>query len=447
MRRHTLDMTAGEPVRLLLGFGVPLVVTNVLQQLYNVADSAVIGQLLGTQAFASVGAAGWLYWFGLSLLIGLTQGFSVLFSQRFGADDWQGMRRALVSSVYVLAGITVLLSMVGVLLSRWVLVLINTPTNIVDGAVEYLHYLFAGLLITACYNLLAGALRAVGDSRTPLVAMLIASVINVGLNLLFVMVFGMGIPGVAVATLIAQAFASIYCVIVLRRIEVTRIPRKEWRLDKPTAAQLTGLGAPLAIRYCIMGIGTLIVQTVINSFGYFVVTGLVAAQKFTGFMEEIAAGLDGAVSAFVGQNVGAKRSDRVRKGVRVALCFAVIAAVLLAGLSLLFGEGMLRLFITDGEQIALILQYGTAYLEVIAFSLILLYVMRIFRAALEGMGDTITPMLSELAGLAVQILTIFTLPLAFGVRGAFFAEPVSWLIVSVVLVGIYLIRVRQPKLS
>lgn len=444
--RHTMDMTKQKTGRLLLSFAAPMIATNALQQLYNVADGAVVGQLLGTESFASVGSAGWVYWLALSVLVGFTQGFSVLLAQRFGAEDLRGMRRALFSAACLMAVFSVLLSLAGFFLSRSLLKALGTPGNIMDGAVLYLQYLFAGMLVTGAYNLLAASLRALGNGRAPLAAVVIASVLNIGLNILFVSVFSMGITGVAIATLISQVFACAFCAFALWRIEAARMRREDMAIDGQTMKRLLGLGWPLALRNGVIGLGGLAVQYVINGFGYVFVAGITAARKFTDFSAQIGEGLEGAVATFTGQNLGAGKMDRVRKGIRVGMLMALVSAAVLFVVLLLLGRPMLRLFLTDGPGVEAALDYGAKYLTVMSGALALQFAMQVFKAALEGIGDTVTPLLSGMLEALVRVLALLLLPFAIGVSGVYMAEPIGWGCAALLLFATLGLRVRKPKM-
>lgn len=439
----SLDMTRGDPRSHILAFALPMIATSTLQQLYNVVDSAVVGQLLGTEAFASVGAAGWLYWFGLNILIGLTQGFSIVMAQRHGASDTKGIHSALTASACLVLGATALLTLAGVLSARPVLLLLNTPVNVIDGAVVYLRYLFSGLLVTGMYNLTAAALRAFGDSKTPLIAMVIASLMNLGMNLLFIKAFALGIMGVAIATLLAQVLALCYCLLIIRHRGLLHRDGGPWRTDRHTLKRLCLLGGPLAVRNGVLSIAGLAVQYVINGFGYLFMTGMTAARKLTDITEQVGVGLNGAIALYVGQNVGAGQPARVREGMRTAVRIALVCAAL-AGAALIFlGKPLLRLFITDGDYAADAVAYGQAYLRVIGLTLILRYGMQILRAAMEGIGDTLTPMLTSAIELGVRVLVAFFLSMLVGAMGIYVAEPAGWLVAGIVLVLTYCIHMTR----
>ena len=236
------DMTKGSPLKLILGFALPLMFGNIFQQLYSMVDTIVVGRVVGVEALASVGAASWLDWLVLGIVMGMTQGFGILMAQRFGAEDREGLRRSITMSVYLSVIMAVVFTIVSLLITRPLLELLQTPDNTIDGAERYIRIIFSGIAIIVTYNMLSNVLRALGDSRTPLYAMITASLVNIGLDILFVAVFNMGIAGVAIATLIAQVCACVYCFIGIRKISFLRLAKEDWRLDKGVIRRLLALG-------------------------------------------------------------------------------------------------------------------------------------------------------------------------------------------------------------
>ena len=238
------DMTTGNPTKLIVGFAIPMIFGNLFQQLYSMVDSIVVGRGVGVEALASVGAASYLDWLVLGILMGITQGFSILISQRFGAGDAMGLRKALTMAVLSALGLMVVMSVIAQLLTRPLLELLRTPENTIDGACLYIRIIFAGIPIIVAYNLLSAILRALGNSRTPLIAMIIAALINVALDLLFVMQLGWGIAGVAIATVIAQVCSCLVCLKALLGIDLIRPEKQDWKPDFKVIGDLFGLAYP-----------------------------------------------------------------------------------------------------------------------------------------------------------------------------------------------------------
>lgn len=278
MSRET-NMTVGRPTKLILGLAVPLILTNVGQQLYTVADASIVGRGVGVEALAALGATDWLYWLVLWTVQAMTQGFSVLVSQTFGSNDKKGLRKAITMSVLLCAAVGILLTVVFVSSAGWLLHLLDTPENIYDGAHIYLTMMYAGTLITMAYNMAAAILRALGDGKSPLIAMFTAGCLNIVLDLLFVIRFGWGIPGAAAATLLAQLFAFAYCVIALRKIPAASVEKPDWQPDSSVIRRLCHLGLPLALQHFVIVISGIIMQAVINTCGFGVPRGFYRDQQ------------------------------------------------------------------------------------------------------------------------------------------------------------------------
>ena len=261
------NMTQGAPARLIFTFAIPLMLGNVCQQLYTVVDTAIVGQALGVNALAALGAADWLNWLVLGVIQGFAQGFSIYMAQRFGADAEEGLNRSIGATISIAAAISVVLLVLSQVTMDPILRAMNTPEEVIGGAFTYLRIMFAGIPIIMAYNVLASILRALGDSRTPLYAMLIASVINIVLDLVFVMVFHWGIAGAVVATVIAQLFAGLYCLRAVLRVHIIKLKKEYFLPDPVMARRLLGLGLPVAAQNMIIAVGGMVVQSVVNRYG------------------------------------------------------------------------------------------------------------------------------------------------------------------------------------
>ena len=438
------DMTKGKPSRLILAFALPMMLGNICQQLYTVVDGAFVGRFAGIDALAAVGAADWLCWLFLGVVMGYTQGFSVLISQRFGARDEAGLRRAAALS----AGLTALIAVAVIALSQSLMVpilrLLGTPEDIFSQAVLYLRIIMCGVPIYAAYNAQAAMLRAVGDSKSPLIAMLIASGVNIGLDGLFVIVFRWGVAGAAAATLIAQASACLYCLAVVRRMPMLRFGREDMKWDGPLARRLIVLGSPTAVQNVIIGLGGMAVQRVINSYGSVFIAGFTATNKLYGLMEMAAVSYGAAIAAYAGQNYGAGQKERLKNGVRSGAVMALITSFAIAAALFLAGRPVLSLFVDpDAALREEVLAVALRYLHFMLAGLFILYLLYVYRSALQGMGDTLTPMLSGGAEMVMRLSVAMLLPLLLGQDGIFFAEPAAWLGAEVLLMATYYYRIRR----
>lgn len=437
-------MTQGSPLRLIITFALPLMAGNVFQQLYTVVDTAVVGQVVGVGALASLGAADWLNWMVLGIIQGLTQGFSILMAQNFGAEDHRGLSRSIGTSVTLCVISAAVLLLGSQLAAEPVLRLLNTPADIMDGALLYLRIVFGGIPVIMAYNLLASILRALGDSKTPLYAMIVAALINVVLDLLFVMGFHWGIAGAAAATVIAQFFSSVYCFRNVRRITIIRLEKGDLKPTRELTGILMKLASPIALQNAIISVGGMVVQAVINRYGMLFIAGFTATNKLYGILEIAVTSYGYAVTSYVGQNLGGGLVGRIKQGMRAATLVALGTSAVIAGAMLLFGNFFLRLFISGTpEEIDTSMQIAYHYLAIMSVCLPILYMLHIYRSALMGLGDTVVPMLSGFAEMAVRIAVALFLPMLMGQEGIFFAEVGAWTAAAILLVAAYFVRIHR----
>lgn len=420
-------MTRGNPTRLLIRLAVPLILANLGQQLYGIVDAIIVGQGVGVDAFAALGACDWLVWLVLWSVQGLTQGFSALISQAFGAADMGKTRRVIGSCVRLCLIIGLTVTVASMLAARPLLRLLNTPERILPDATLYLRMIYGGTLIVIGYNMAAATLRAIGDGRTALVAMLVAGFANIGLDLLFVMGLGWGIAGAASATLLAQLLALGYCLIIVFRSPLLKLSKADLEWDRPIAAELCRLGLPLAFSSAIVDIGGIFAQSVVNAYGYVFVAGCTAANKLHGALDCSAVALGFASSTFIGQNYGAGRMDRVRTGIRRALVIALALGGAITAAMLLFGRQVVGLFLSaDAESAAEALETAHQYVIVMSAMLTGAYLMNLYRYSLQGLGNSTAPMLSGFFELGARVFVALVFPCFMGRNGLFFMDGAAW---------------------
>lgn len=443
---QTKDMTSGKPAGLIFFFALPLMLGNIFQQLYIVVDTAVVGQVAGVEALAALGAAEWLNWLVGGIVTGFTQGFSILIAQRFGAGDAEGLRRSAGLSLTMTGGITVLTTIVALLTIRPILQLMNTPANIIGDAVRYLRVIISCLAISAVYNVFACILRAVGNSKTPLVAMLAAALVNVALDFLFVMGMGMGVAGAALGTVLAQAVAAGICFLAIRQIPQLKFSREDFIPSGGMPRQLFMLGLPVAFQNTIISIGGLVVQYMVNGFGFLYVAGFTATNKLYGLLEVAASSYGFAIATYAGQNLGAAQIGRIRRGIRASVVMALGTALLIAAGVLVFGRALLSLFVSGTpEEVTAVLDIAYHYLAIMAAALPILYLLYVYRSALQGMGNTLIPMLSGAAELFFRVSVVLTLPLLIDDEGLFYAEPAAWIGATLLLSISYYVCIRKEE--
>jgi len=446
MASRIKNMTEGRPVSLILTFALPLMVGNVFQQLYTVVDTMVVGKVLGVNALAALGAADWMNWMMLGIVQGLTQGFGILMAQKFGAGMQEDLRKVVGNSVILSLFSALILLLAGQLLARPVLGLLQTPAQIMDNALLYLRIMYLGIPIVMAYNLLACILRSLGDSKTPLHAMVAAAIVNIVLDLVFVLGFGLGIGGAAAATLIAQLISGFYCFYHIRKIEMLTLTSADFRLQKGLPGRLFLLGFPMAFQNAIISIGGMIVQFVVNGYGVLFIAGFTATNKLYGILEVAATSYGYAMVTYVGQNLGAGRTDRIHKGMRASIFISLVTSVVIALFMLLAGKAILGCFISGTpEEFDLTLQIAYFYLTIMSLCLPILYILHVTRSAIQGMGNTVLPMVSGIAEFIMRTATAIFLPRLIGETGIFYAEIMAWFGADLILVGSYFVVVRKME--
>lgn len=426
MKRVT-NMTEGKPGKLILLFAIPLIFTNIGQQLYMIVDASIVGRGVGVKALAAVGSTDWSYWLILWTITGLTQGFGVFVSRYFGERNYNKMNRAITMSTILCAVIGIVLTGIGVLGAKPLLLLLETPADILDGAVIYLTAMAAGTMIVMAYNMAASILRALGDGRSPLIAMLIAGLLNIGLDLLFVLVFHWGILGAAIATVSAQLLSFLYCLVKIRRIEYVNITKEDWKADCRMIKELLVFGLPLAFQYIVIAVSGMVMQSTINAQGSIFVAGYTASNKLYGLLESTAISLGFSFSTFFAQNYGAGKIARVREGVRTGLKISAVLAVGITGVMLLIGKYLLQAFIDAGEQEGpAALEIGMHYLIIMSVFLIVLYIIHVYRNALQAAGISIWSMVSGFVECLVRIIVAKMIVWWAGSNILFYIEPMAW---------------------
>lgn len=434
----TNNLTEGRPWRLLLLFSLPLMAGNIFQQLYTIVDTAVVGKVLGVEALAALGAVEWLNWLALGAIQGFTQGFAILMAQKFGSGEYKRLRQVVANSVFLATLCAVILTVLTQGAADAVLTLLHTPKEIKPISLAYLRILFGGIPVVMAYNLAASILRSLGNGRTPLVAMVLAALINIGLDLLFVPVFGWGVQGAAIATVLAQFFSAVYCFWHIRRIDVLRSEGESRRPERALCVRLMLLGAPMAFQNAVISVGGMIVQTVVNGFGVVFIAGFTATNKLYGLLETAATSYGYAMVTYAGQNMGAGKGERVARGMRAAIVISMITSCVITALMLIFGRLILGCFITaDGGTGEAALAVAFHYLSIMALCLPVLYLLHVVRSCIQGLGNTVLPMLSGVAEFVMRTGAALILPALFGESGIFYAEVLAWLGADMILIPSY----------
>jgi len=446
MARTTVkDMTIGSPMKLVLGFALPLLFGFLFQQLYSFVDTAIVGKALGAQMLAAVGCTGSLNFLIIGFCSGLCSGFAIPIAQAFGAKEEEELRRYLAHAIYLCAAVSVVLGVGTSLLCPAMLRLMNTDEAIFDAAVSYIQLIFAAIPVTVLYNMAGGVLRSLGDSKTPVVFLAIASLVNIVLDLLFILVFHMGVRGAAVATVISQLVSGVGCVVVMmKRFPMLRLSRDERRFRPRYAMHLMSVGIPMGLQFSITAIGSVIAQWSVNGISVAAVSAMTAGGKISMFFTCAFDALATTMATYAGQNMGAKKPRRILQGLNAASIIGIIYCVIAYIIIWLFGKNLLGLFV-DGQTDPEVISMAYQFLMINgAFYIPLLFV-NIVRLSIQGMGYTQIAMFAGVAEMAARTLVaVLVVPIA-GFTGACFANPTAWLFADLFLIPCFARIMRKMK--
>lgn len=420
------NMTEGSPLLLIINFAVPLLVGNILQQTYNLIDAAIVGRILGADALASVGASGSVQFLVLGFCMGIACGFGVPIAKSFGAGDIDEMRGHIFHAIFMSSIFAVILTVSCALLCPQILRLLSTPEDVYDGAYQYLLVLFLGIPFTLLYNLMSSILRSVGDSRTPFLFLAFSTVLNIGLDLLCIVVFGWGCAGAAIATIVSQAVSGILCTIyILTKVEMLKLTRRDCHVTGQGIKIMMIMGVPMGLQYSITAIGSMVMQSANNSLGSIYVSGFTAGMRIKQFamcpFDAIATG----VSVFCSQNLGAGKYKRIRQGLLQGIGTGVIYG-LAAGVILIFaGRGLCHLFVS-GDEIQ-VLDAAGKYLRCLGFFFWSLGILNVCRMTIQGLGYSGRAIFSGGTEMVARIIVSIIFVPMYGFTAICFADQTAWL--------------------
>lgn len=437
-------MTTGNPAKLIIRFMIPMFLGNLFQQFYNVVDSIVAGQFLGVQALAAIGSTGSLMFFVIGWLNGLTSGFAIMVAQCFGAKKEDRMRHYVAMSVYLSVAFALVMTIGLTLANESILRLMNYSEEIMPEVKAYMGIIYAGLLVTVAYDALSAFLRALGDSRSPLYFLMISAGINVFLDIVFIVVMGMGVEGCAYATVIAQAISAFCCFIyIVKKYPILHLRKEDFRYSWNSVKKLLGLGIPMALQFSITAIGTIIVQGAVNVYGETYMAGFSAAGKLQNILGTVFVAFGATVATYVGQNRGAGRIDRVREGVRctqyMILAWSVIAMILM----FFFGKYMTCIFVNSSETD--VLAVSVEYFHTVFWCYPFLGSIFLYRNTLQGMGYGLVPMMGGIFELAARTIIVLLVAGHTSFRGVCLADPAAWIAALIPLVPYYIYIMRKQK--
>ena len=428
----TKDLTKGSPTKLILMFTMPILIGNIFQQLYNMADTLIVGRTIGADALAAVGCTGSIMFFIIGFAQGLTSGLSIVIAQRFGAGDEEGVRRSFATGIVIAVGITVVLTAVSVLIARPVLELMQTPAKIIDDAYSYIVVIYAGIVASVLFNFLSNVLRALGDSRTPLIFLVIASLLNIGLDFVFILACSMGVAGAAFATVISQAISGLLCVgYIIKRFPVLHIKKRDWHQSKEQLLLHIRLAIPMGFQSSIIAIGTITVQVALNTLGTMAVTAYTAASKIDNLMTMPSMSFGIAMATYTAQNYGANLINRIKVGVRRCCIIAGGISVTLGAINICAGKYLVMAFV--GESAPEIVSLSQIMLTINGICYVFLALLFVFRNTLQGLGKSFIPTASGVLELVVRIFAAIVLTALWGFTGACLANSMAWISAMILL--------------
>ncbi len=442
----TKDMTVGSPMRLILGFSIPLLCGALFQQFYSVVDTVIVGRILGVNALAGVGATGSVNFMIVGFCMGVCSGFSIPIAHKFGAGDYSGMRQFAANSAWLAAIFSVVITVTVVFLCKNILIWMKTPEDIFAESYAYIVVIFAGIPATFLYNMLSGIIRAMGNSRTPLYFLTLSSVLNIGLDFLCILTFDMGVAGAAVATVVSQLVSGVLCLVyTIKKFELLHISREEWRFNPQHIWTLCGMGIPMGLQYSITAIGSVILQTAVNTLGSAVVAAVTAAGKVSMFVSCPFDAMGTTMATYGGQNVGAKKLERLGRGLKDCTILGIGYSVLAFVILYFFGAHLAALFVDTGET--RLLEMAGQFLIISGAFYIPLALVNIIRFMIQGMGFGVLAIMAGVLEMVARTLAALLLVPVFGFTGVCLASPLAWLFADAFLIPAYIhVRRRLDKM-
>ena len=432
----TKDMTTGSSMKLILGFAVPLLMGMLFQQVYSLVDTIIVGRFLGVNALAAVGATGSINFLIIGFCLGLCNGFALPVAQRFGAKDYDGLRKYVGNSAVLSVIVGGTITVFTVVFCRNILQIMDTPADIIDLSYNYIVVIFAGIPATLLYNILSSHLRSLGDSVTPVAFLILSACLNIGLDLLFIVTFHWGVFGASFATVLSQLVSGVLCLVfIIIRFDILHLKRDDWRLDPAYVRNLLVMGLPMGFQYSITAIGSVILQAAVNSLGSIAVASMTAAGKISMFVVCPFDALGSTMATYGGQNVGAGKLERLGKGLRSAVILGAIYSAVIFVVVYFFGENMIQIFLSPTEEnAATVLVWAKEFLVINAAFYFPLALVNIIRFLIQGMGFSGFAVFAGVFEMVARtIVGLFLVPV-FGFVAACFASPLAWIFADAFLI-------------
>lgn len=438
------DMTAGSPAKAIVGFTIPVFIGNIFQQFYSMVDTIIVGKFVGTKALAAVGSVGTINFLIIGFMLGLTAGFTVLTAQRYGAGDMKNMRRTVGSAAVLSLIVTLVMTLVSMLGMRGLLQFMHTPEDIFADAYQYIMIICGGIFATVLYNMLASVLRALGNSQVPLYFLILSALLNVVLDLLFIIAFHWGAAGAAYATVISQGVSGILCLVyIAKKMPELRLEKEDFRLSAHIVKMQVGIGIPMALQYSITAIGTMMVQSALNMLGSMAVAAFTAASKVEQIATQAYVALGTTMATFCAQNMGAGKLDRIRRGFRATTWIGVAYSLVFGLLTAFFGKYLTYLFVSSDVQT--LMGQVDIYLKCASLFFIALNIVNVYRNGIQGMGYGVLPMMAGVAELLGRGIVALAAGLNRSYLLACLASPVAWVFAGVLLLFMYRVVMKQQE--
>ncbi len=441
MKAAQYDMTVGNPTKIILNFTLPIFIGNVFQQFYNMADAVIVGKFVGTKALAAVGSTGTIMFLIYGFVVGMTAGFTVLTAQKFGAGDLPAMRRTVAGASILSLIIGLILTAAFMLLMEPWLHLMNTPSDIYADAYSYIMIISGGILAQMLYNLLASILRALGNSKVPLYFLIFSALLNIALDLFFIIVFHMGAAGAAIATIISQGVSGLLCLVyIIKKVPILHMTREDWHPEGALLKRQMQIGIPMALQYSITAIGTMMVQSSLNILGSTLVAAFTAASKIEQVVTQAYVALGTTIATYGAQNMGAGNILRIRKGFRSSTIIGIVYSFAAAALVMTVGKYMSYLFVS--EDVALIIDSVDIYLKCVGAFFIPLTIVNIYRNGIQGLGYGLLPMMAGVAELIGRGVVAIIAARQHSYLGVCLASPAAWVLAAALLLVMYFYIVK-----
>ena len=436
MKAVQSDMTTGNPMKIIFNFTLPIFIGNVFQQFYNMADAVIVGKFVGNKALAAVGSTGTIMFLIYGFVVGMTAGFTVLTAQKFGAGDMPAMRRTVAGASFLSLLVGLVLTAAFMAFMKPWLTLMHTPEDIFADAYAYIMIISAGILAQMLYNLLASILRALGNSRVPLYFLILSALLNIVLDLVFIIVFHMGAAGAAAATVISQGVSGALCLVyIVKKVPLLHMTREDWKLSGALLGTQIRIGIPMALQYSITAVGTMMVQASLNILGSTLVAAYTAAGKIEQIVTQAYVAMGTTMATYGAQNMGAGNISRIRQGFKASTVIGVVYAVVSAALVMTVGKYMTYLFVS--EDVALIMDSVNTYLVCAGIFFIPLAIVNIYRNGIQGLGYGLLPMMAGVAELAGRGVVAVIAARQKSYLGVCLASPAAWVLASLLLIGMY----------